>query len=777
LVKGLFMANNRILIVEDEAVVALDIEDRLTRLGYQPAGLADNGDAALKLAQENRPDLVMMDIRLQGAEDGIAVARQIRRRFQIPVIFLTAYSEDDTLERAKLAEPSGYLLKPFNDRELKSAIEIAFCRHRAEADLKESLSLYQAALESTADGLLVVNLEGQIISWNRKFTDMWGIPAEIIASRDNLCVRAFVLDQLQDPQGFLTRAVELFNNPGLESCDLIHFKDGRIFERYSIPHFLDNRVVGRVLSFRDITLRKQAEESLKESERFIRNSFDSLSLHLAVLDGQGDIIYVNSAWDDFGRENGIAENSLRKNYLKVCDEANGPWSDEALQVAAGIRSVLAGKIDTFSLEYPCHSPEKERFFNLCVTRFRGDGPVRAVAAHEDITDRKQAEATRMQLEAQLLQAQKMEAIGTLARGIAHDFNNILWAIMGFSELTFNALPEGSKERWNINQVIKASERARDLVAQILAFSRKGDREKKPLQIALIVKESLKLLRATIPTTIAIKQDISGLEAKVLADPTQIHQLIMNLCTNAAQAMREKGDSLAVGLEEKYLDGADVLAYPDLAPGRYVMLTVTDNGPGIAPESIDKIFEPFFTTKGVGEGTGMGLAAVYGIVKSHGGGITVSSRLGEGAVFTIVLPKISSREPEEREGYLPLPQGSGHILVIDDEDMLVEMSKSMLASLGYEVTTAPGSLEALEIFRAQPDTFALVLTDQTMPHMDGLQLARELRHIRPDIPIILCTGFSEKVSPEAVAAARIDALLLKPVDFHNLGETIRKILVN
>jgi two-component system, cell cycle sensor histidine kinase and response regulator CckA len=347
--------------------------------------------------------------------------------------------------------------------------------------------------------------------------------------------------------------------------------------------------------------------------------------------------------------------------------------------------------------------------------------------------------------------------------------------MGFAELTLLSLPQGSKERWNIQQILQASERARDLVSQILAFSRKADQEKKPLQIALIVKEALKLLRAIIPATMEIKQEISSPEAMVLADPTQIHQIIMNLCTNAAQAMREKGDTLEIGLEEEYLEQGATVDHQDLSPGPYVKLTVRDNGPGIAPEIIDKIFDPFFTTKGVGEGTGMGLAVVYGIVKSHGGALTVSSRPGEGAAFTVLLPKNLSPKPEDQEVQTSALKGQGHILFIDDEEMLVEVSKRMLESLGYEVTTANSSLEALEIFQAQPDKFALVITDQTMPRMDSLQLSREFRHIRPDIPMILSTGFSELVFKETVRAAGINALLMKPINLRDLGKMVSKML--
>jgi signal transduction histidine kinase/CheY-like chemotaxis protein len=441
------------------------------------------------------------------------------------------------------------------------------------------------------------------------------------------------------------------------------------------------------------------------------------------------------------------------------------------------RAVALGKpLHNLELIYALPDGRLIFAFGNAAPLFDGNGKVRgSVAAFLDITERKRADEERAKLQEQLAQAHKMEAIGTLAGGIAHDFNNILWAIMGYTELTMGSIPGGSKEHRNLQQILIASERARDLVNQILAFSRKAAQERKPLQLSLIVKETLKLLRATIPTTIDLKQEIASPNAMVLADSTQIHQLIMNLCTNSTQAMREKGDTLKIGLEEKDLDEDGLLEHPDLSPGPYVILIISDNGPGIAPEIIDRIFDPFFTTKEVGEGTGMGLAVVYGIVKSHGGGISVYSQPEAGTTFTVLLPKILNPESESKEVDTSIPQGCGHLLVIDDEKMLVDLTKKMLERLGYEVTASNSSLEALKIFQAQPDKFDLVITDQTMPHMTGMQLARQLRRIRPDIPIILCTGYSETVSEEKVIATGINKLLMKPVIMRRLAEAAREAL--
>jgi signal transduction histidine kinase len=398
----------------------------------------------------------------------------------------------------------------------------------------------------------------------------------------------------------------------------------------------------------------------------------------------------------------------------------------------------------------------------------------------ELTERQRAEEERQKMEAQLRQAQKMEAIGTLAGGIAHDFNNILGAIMGFTELTRDSVPKGSQEFANLTQVLKAGERARDLVKQILVFSRRTPQESRPLHISSVIKETLKLLRASLPATISIQESLSAPSAMVFADQTQVQQVLMNLASNAAHAMRENGGVLEVKLEEVNLNKEGLVRHPDLTPGPYVMLTVRDNGQGMGQEVMPRIFEPFFTTKGVGKGTGMGLAIVHGIVNSNGGEITVSSQPGQGTVFTILLPKIPGElepgQPAVPSSLLgPLPTGNNSILFIDDEEILANMTKKMLKKLGYKVVVETNSLEALNIFQRQPEKFDLVITDQTMPNMTGMQLSQKLRHLRPDIPIIICTGYSETVCEENIKAAGINDLLMKPFGIGNLAKTIRKVL--
>ncbi|NVM57215.1 MAG: response regulator [Desulfobacterales bacterium] len=375
------------------------------------------------------------------------------------------------------------------------------------------------------------------------------------------------------------------------------------------------------------------------------------------------------------------------------------------------------------------------------------------------------------------QSQKMEAIGTLAGGIAHDFNNILAAVLGYVELAKDDVPEGSPAQASLEEVFRAANRAKGLVKQILAFSRQREQERKPLQVSPIVKEALKLLRASLPTTIEIRQYIKTESGTVLADPTDLHQMLMNLCTNAAYAMRNKVGMLEVSLVDVDLPLEVVgQAHPShLPPGAYLRLSVKDTGHGMERSVIERIFDPFFTTKERGEGTGIGLAAVHGIVESHGGGITVDSEPGKGATFKVFLPRLETGVTPETEILAPIYVGNERILFVDDEQTLVNMGRPMLERLGYKVVASSSSIEALEIFRADPDRFDLVITDETMPHMTGARLAKELIRIRPDIPIILCTGFSEVMTADKAMAIGIQEFVMKPIVRREMAETIRRVL--
>ncbi len=395
--------------------------------------------------------------------------------------------------------------------------------------------------------------------------------------------------------------------------------------------------------------------------------------------------------------------------------------------------------------------------------------------HHTETTRKEDEIDY--LEKQLRQTQKLEAIGTLAGGIAHDFNNILGAIMGYTQLAALDLPANSEPERHLQEVLAASLRAKELVQQILTFSRQTEHEYQPIELAPAIHEVLKLLRASLPSTIELRQHISRQAMFVRSNQTQMHQVLMNLCTNAAHAMRMVGGILEVCAEPVQVDAA--VANQDQAwqPGPYICLSVRDTGHGISPENLEHLFEPFYTTKGIREGTGMGLAVVHSIVTGHGGFINVESKLGQGTTFTIYLPRTAEVPKSETSPDIPLYQGQGRILFVDDEQSLVRLGCAILTRLGYEAIPHTRSHEALEAFRAAPQDYDLVITDQTMPRMTGVALSRELRLIRPDIPIVLCTGLSHEVNEESARRMGIDAFLMKPLTMQEVSTTVQKVLLN
>ena len=381
-----------------------------------------------------------------------------------------------------------------------------------------------------------------------------------------------------------------------------------------------------------------------------------------------------------------------------------------------------------------------------------------------------------QSERQLQQVMKLQAIGTLAGGIAHDFNNILFPIVGYTELTMDDIPEDCQARKNLEEILKATHRAKELVQQILTFSRQGCQERKPLKIQFLIKEALKLLRATIPSSIEIESNVDEGCGPIKGDPTQIHQVIMNLCTNAYHAMQATGGKLEVGLKQVAISYERSLERVGMKVGPHLELTVKDAGHGMEPEVLERIFEPYYTTKEQGKGTGLGLSVIHGIIKNHGGDISVTSKPGKGTEFTVYLPVIDDVD-EETEIVAPAgaTRGSERILLIDDEKQIIDMEQQILERLGYKVTPKTDSEEALEEFAALPDRFDLVITDMTMPKMTGDQLARKLMEIKPNIPVILCTGFNETIDEEKALAMGIDRFVMKPIVKDVLAGTIRSVL--
>ncbi len=394
---------------------------------------------------------------------------------------------------------------------------------------------------------------------------------------------------------------------------------------------------------------------------------------------------------------------------------------------------------------------------------------------EDITERKRSEAEVKSYEARLLRSQKLEAIGTLAGGIAHDFNNILSAIIGYSELALDDLPEDNPVRDSIHEVIRAGDRARDLVRQILTFSRQVETEYRPVKVQLIAKEALKLLRSSIPSTITITDLIEADASPVMADATQIHQIIMNLCTNAYHAMLPHGGVMTLSLEEIFLGRDFIMQHPELREGPHLRLKVEDTGCGMDAETLKRVFDPFFTTKEKGKGTGLGLSTVHGIVTALGGAVFASSLVGHGSVFEVYLPVFAGESDDyDEEAEVPAKGAGEHILLVDDEEAILNFTRIMLEQLGYHVESFSSSQDALNAFRAEPHRFDLILTDQTMPSMSGSTLSGEILKIRP-VPILLMTGFSETITPEKAFEQGIKEYLEKPFTKGTLGRAVQRCL--
>lgn len=521
----------------------------------------------------------------------------------------------------------------------------------------------------------------------------------------------------------------------------------------------------------EIMERWRAEATLRHAGQFLQFTLDALSAHIAILDETGTILSVNAAWHRSSEANAFhgALYSVGTNYLTLCNQAIGANAKDATAMVQGIRQVMARHASQFVLEYACHSPGEQQWFIARVTCFESSDGLRVVVAHENITDRKR-------LEDQLRQSHKMEAIGTLAGGIAHEFNNALSAILGFAELLQFEVPQEGEAQSYIEEVLQAGHRAKDLVQQILSFSRQSDVVREPIPLSQMIRELLTLLRASLPTTIDIQLHLSEADTTVLANRTQLHQIVMNLSANAEYAMRPVGGVLEIRSDTVELD--DVFAVPsfELEPGSYVSLMIRDTGAGMPSHVVERIFDSFFTTKGAGEGTGMGLAIVHGIVTSYGGAIAVESVPGEGSCFTIYLPRmVTVAASTPGPALTDIPRGNGRILFVDDETVLVRLGHAMLEHLGYDVTGYTNSFEALRAFRDCPQQFDVVITDQTMPILTGATLVEELRQVRPDIPIILCTGLSHTMDAEKARALGVDAFVMKPGVTEELAVTIQHVL--
>ena len=759
-----------LLIVEDDGILAANLEAMVTRLGYGVLGPTATGEEALALLRYRSADLVIMDIELAGQLNGIETAEIITRTHGIPIIFLSGFSEESLLEEAKNIVPYGYLIKPVPEQEVAAAVAMGLHRAALDRALVESEARYRHLFEDSPLGIFRTTVDGRVLLVNREMANMVGCasPEEAIGKFNDLARQFYV-----NPK----RRAEFIKELKARG-EVRHFEyqgrkqNGELIwismnARLQAMPDLDGETVTAIDGFaQDITAEKIARQDLHESEERFRTIFECNTAVMLLLDAAtGAIIAANPSAVAFY---GWSIDQLRQMHIQEINT----MPLEMLQLQ--MRQVITSESTRFECLHRC-ADGSIRDVEVFSSPVKIGGRQLLFSIIHDITGRKQAEEEKKSLQAQLAQAQKLEAIGTLSGGIAHDFNNIISIILGYADLARGSCAPGSSGARYLDQITSAGERARDLVQQILTFSRQARTATRVLFPAQIVREVARMLRPTLPSTIDIVTEIDERAGPVEIDPTQLHQILMNLATNAFHAMEQRGGSLRLALAVHSWQAEQPLGETGSKSEQFVRLSVSDTGVGIAPDILDRIFDPFFTTKEPGKGTGMGLATVHGIVKGCGGFVTVNSVLGQGSEIHVHLPIATGEVPAQARAETEPPPGTGHILFVDDEAMLTEMATTLLEGLGYQVTACGNSAQALEVFTRQPQAFDLVITDQTMPGMTGVELAQQLLKIRPELPVILCTGYNPLVSEAQALAMGIRAYVPKPFSSVQMARLLHSIL--
>jgi PAS domain S-box-containing protein len=618
---------------------------------------------------------------------------------------------------------------------------------KANRALRDSENKFKLAFANAQDAIIWIDSEsGLITNCNKASEELFGKRKNELIGQHHSTLYP---EQTKDRYNSILSESENDLKNIFEAEILTRGGDTRIVTIVKSAMFVDDRIIIQGI-IRDITESKKAIEEARNLARFPREDPNPV----LRISQNCDVLYANDA----------SKPVLETWQIDTGQTLPEPWCTRIKEVYG------SGLGATF--EMICNDGH---IFFITLQPINDLGYVNAYGL--DITNRKKAEKDKMDLELLLSQKQKMEAIGTLAGGIAHDFNNILAAIQGYAELSLDDLPQESPSRESVGFILSCTERATKLVKQILTFSRKEEqiREKEPIQISSIIKEVLEMLRSSLPTTIKICRKIQAASSIVLADSTQIHQVLVNLCTNASHAMREHGGTLEVSLTDVDLKQQTMIGDELLQQGSYVKLSVSDTGCGMNKEVLKRIFEPFFTTKGVNEGTGLGLSVVHGIVESHNGAIDVRSTPGEGTTFDVYFPRIETCQAQDAQPPEPAIKTKDTILLVDDEEMMVDVIGRILERLGYAVVAKTGSIDALETFQEKPDEFDLVITDQIMPNMTGTQLAEKLIAIKPEIPVILCSGFPENISEEELSRIGIKEFIAKPVSRHDIAAIVEKFL--